>query len=113
MIEKTVLDYLNEHSSVPWYMETPIDPPVKYGLIQKTGSSMNNHIYRATIAVQSLADSLYEAAELNEETKRLMFSIVDLNEISASRLNSDYNYTNPNAKKYRYQAVFDLVHYGG
>ena len=113
MIEKTILDYLNEHASIPWYMETPKDPPAKYGLIQKTGSSMTDHIYRATIALQVYADSMYEAADLNEETKELMFQIVSLNEIASSRLNSDYNYTNTATKKYRYQAVFDLTHYGG
>lgn len=113
MIEKTVLDYLNGNSSIPWYMETPEEPPAEYGLIEKTGSSVNNFIYRATIVLQTHADSLYRAACLNEEAKSLMDDIIVLNEITASHLNSDYNFTNTQTKKYRYQAVYDLVHYGG
>ena len=113
MIEKTVMDYLNERSSIPWFMERPANAPAEFGLIQKTGSSRSNFIYRATIAIQTHAATLYRAAELNEETKRLMDNIIVLNEITASRLNSDYNYSNPAAKEYRYQAVYDLVHYGG
>ena len=113
MIEQTVLDYLNENSSVPWYWETPTDPPLRYGLIQKTGSSRSDWLCRATIALQSYAESMYEAAKLNDETKRLMDNIITLDEITASRLNSDYYYTDLTRKKYRYQAVYDLVHYGG
>ncbi len=112
MIEKIVLDYLNERSSISWYMETPADPPEQYGLIQKTGSSVSNFIYRATMVLQTYADSAYEAACLNEETKGLMDGIIILNEIASSKLNSDYNFTDTTKKKYRYQAVYDLVHYG-
>ena len=113
MIEKTVLDYMNTFSSIPWYMETPVAPPEEYGLIQKTGSSRDNWIYRATIVLQTHAASAYRAACLNEETKTLMDQIIMMHEIAASRLNSDYNFTNTQTKKYRYQAVYDLVHYGG
>lgn len=113
MIELIVLDYLNESSTIPWYMETPVNPPEKFGLVHKTGSSVDNFIYRATFALQTHADTLYEAALLNEETKRLMDQIITLPQISRSRLNSDYPFTNPAAKQYRYQAVYDLVHYGG
>lgn len=113
MIEKTVLDYLNEHSSVDWFMERPKNAPDKYGIIEKTGSSCSNFIYRSTFALQSYAPTLYEAAELNEETKVLMDAIIVLDQIARSDLNSDYNFTNTANKQYRYQAVYDLIHYGG
>ena len=113
MIEKTVLDYLNEHSSVEWFMERPKVAPASYGLIEKTGSSVNNFIYRSTFALQSYAPTLYEAAELNDETKSVMAGIIELDQITRADLNSDYNFTNTANKQYRYQAVFDLIHYGG
>ena len=113
MIEEIVRDYLNENSSIPWYLEVPTNPPGKFGVIQKTGGTFRNRIHRATIALQSYGETLYEAASLNEETVDLMLNIVSLDSVCASALNSDYNYTNPNNKKYRYQAVFDLVYYGG
>lgn len=83
----------------------------QYVLIEKTGSGETDHIKRATFAIQSYAGSLYSAALLNENVKEVMKNIVDLDEISKCSLNSDYNYTDTGRKKYRYQAVFDIVHY--
>ena len=40
-----------------------------------------------------------------------MDGITEKPEIAACRLNSDYNFTDTAKKKYRYQAVFDLVYY--
>ena len=51
------------------------------------------------------------AAELNEQVKAAMEDLADLDEVSACRLNSDYNFTDTTTKHYRYQAVFDLVFY--
>ena len=90
MIEKTILDYLSDClPDVPVYMEVPADRPAVFVVIEKTGSSRINHIDSATIAVQSYAASLYDAAALN----------------------SDYNYTDTTSKHYRYQAVFDVTFY--
>ena len=35
-----------------------------------------------------------------------------LSSVAAIRLNSEYNWTDPDTMKYRYQAVFDITHYG-
>lgn len=83
----------------------------EYILIEKTGSGEENHIKKAVIAIQSFADSLYRAAEINEEVKKTMKEIVELEDISKCDLNTDYNYTDVARKKYRYQAVFDITHY--
>ena len=111
MIEKILRDYLRSKLSVPVEMEEEADLPEKYVLVEKTGSSMTNYIRHATIAIQSYAGSLYEAAELNEEVKAAMDEIIVLDEITRSELNSDYNYTDTATKRYRYQAVYDLTHY--
>lgn len=111
MIEKIVLDYLNNVMAVPVYMEMPEEPPEKFVLIEKTGSGLDNYIHAATLAVQSYGASLLEAANLNEEVKEFMLAITSLGEICSCKLNSDYNYTDTQKKKYRYQAVFDLIHY--
>ena len=63
------------------------------------------------IAVQSYATSMERAALLNEEVKAAMNEIVELDDIARCDLNSDYNYTDTSTKQYRYQAVYDLVHY--
>ena len=111
MIEETIVDYLSEKIQVMVRMEEELDMPNEYVLVEKTGGGKTNHIRRATIAVQSYADSLYRAMQINEEVKEAMEDIVALDEISRCTLNSDYDYTDTTRKKYRYQAVFDIVHY--
>jgi hypothetical protein len=111
MIEKIILKYLDQELSVPVYMERPKSPPQSYVLIEKTGSGLSDHIYSCTLALQSYAPKLVKAAELNEEVKTAMLNCTSLAEICQSHLNSDYNFTDPTTKEYRYQAVFDIKHY--
>lgn len=111
MIEKTVLDYLNKSLDVSVYAETPEEPPESYVLIEKTGEGEEDYIYSATLAIQSYAESLCCAAELNEKVKKVMADAVVIDEICKVELNSNYNYTDTTTKKYRYQAVFNVYHY--
>lgn len=111
MIEKTVLDYLTAKlSPTPVYMETPENPPEQYVLVDKTGGGMSDQIWTATIAVQSLAATLYDAALLNESVIQKMLAITGEEDIGSVSLNSHYNFTDTRTKKYRYQAVFNLVY---
>lgn len=113
MIEVVLIKYLSGKTSAGdcVYAEKPKKLPEKYILIEKTGSRSENHIYASTMAVQSVAGSMLEATSLNEEVKEALENIVDLDEIGACRLNSDYNFTDETTKEYRYQAVFDITHY--
>lgn len=111
MIEKTVLDYMNENMSVPVYMEKPSNEPTSYVLIEKTGGSRSNYLDQATIAVQSYAPSLYEAVLLDENAREVMDSLDELDSIVSARLVRNYNFTDTTKKKYRYQSIYDLVHY--
>lgn len=110
MIEQIVLDYLKSCLAVPIYMQRPEKEPEEYVLIEKTGSSTENYINSATFVFQSYAESMYSAADLNEKVKEVMDNIIVLNDISKSKLNSDYNFTDTAKKKYRYQAVYDLFY---
>lgn len=112
MIEKVIFDYLTEElAPVPVYMELPKNKPGTFVVIEKTGSGRSNYINTATIALQSYAPSMIAAAQLNETVKAAMDAAVILPDVAASRLNSDYNYTDTTTMKYRYQAVYDLTHY--
>lgn len=111
MIECIVLDYLNDRLEVPVYFESPENPPERYVLIEKTGSSVTNYIYSATFTIQSYAKTLQEAAELNESVKAAMDELPLLDEVSRSKLNTDYNYTDHDTGQYRYQTVYDITHY--
>ena len=111
MIEKVIQDYLNGVLPVRAFMEEEPGMPEEYVLIEKTGSGEENFMKKATLAVQSFSVHLYGAAALNEKVKEAMGKVTELDDISSCRLNSDYNYTDTARKKYRYQAVFDMVHY--
>lgn len=80
-------------------------------IIQKTGSGRDNTLSRATLAIQSYAETRYEAALLNEDVKEAMDNVIDLDRITKSKLNSDYDFTDTTTKRYRYQAVYDIHHY--
>lgn len=111
MIEAVTRKYLEEKLRIPVRLEEEDGLPEEYVLIEKTGSSVENHIKRATLAIQSYSVSLYGAAALNERVKEAMEKSIELDDICRCDLNSDYNYTDTSRKKYRYQAVFDIVHY--
>jgi hypothetical protein len=112
MIEEILYDYLGDSLSVPVYLEIPYEYPSKFYVIEKTGGGQVNHIKSATIAIKSYADSMYDAAQMNEELKEVMLGdILILDEIASVQLNSDYNFTDTTTKQYRYQAVFDIRYY--
>ena len=111
MIEKTILDYLGEHLTVPVYMEEPIDKPASYVLIERTGSSESDLIETTTLALQSYSASLYDAAVLNMAVKARIKQAVELPSVSAVYINSDYNFTDTETKRYRYQCVAVVTHF--
>lgn len=111
MIEAIIRDYLLELLDVPVYIDVPADPPENYVVIERTGGSETEHIRSATIAVQSYGPRKTAAAELHEQVMSLLPDIADGVRVSACDLNAEYDYTDTQTKRYRYQAVFDLVYY--
>lgn len=110
MIEKLLLDYLNDKMTEPCYTERN-GQKGKFYVIEKVGGGIDDHIKRSSFAIQSNADSMYDAALMNESVKAIMEGFIALPEISKCKLDTDYNFTDTSTKKYRYQAVFDIVHY--
>lgn len=112
MIEATIRAYLAEAlSPVPVLLETPENVPEKYALIERTGGARENLLWSSTFAIQSISSaSLYDAAALCESATAALLE-ADIPVISDIRLNSTYNFTNPETKEYRYQAVFQIFHY--
>lgn len=114
MIEQFVMRFLANYGlSVgnDVYLETPKDPPDKYIVLEKTGGGETDKVQRATIAIQSRCkSSLFGAAMLDQEVKDAMSELWMEPEIFSCKLNSDYNFTNSEAKEYRYQAVFNITY---
>ena len=110
MIEEIVLKYLNDNLDVEVSTEKN-DKLDTYVFIEKTAGGKDNFISRATIAIQSYASSKYKAAKLNVKVKNAMDNIIIMDQISKSKLNNDYEFTDTAKKQYRYQAIYDLAYY--
>ena len=109
MIDVYVYKYLKtalQESGIDVYMMNPETTPARYVLIEKTGSSLLDHIETATLAIQSYGTSLLDAMQINEQVKAEMFNAVESNAFSKIELNSDYNFTDTATKHPRMQAVF-------
>lgn len=111
MIEILVRDWLEEHG-----ITARLEMPEHYSggqfcVIEKTGSSYRQALDEDTLAVQSYGDSLYEAAALNRAVCAAMLELHESLAVCYCRKNSDYNFTDTERKRYRYQAVFDILHY--
>lgn len=112
MIEEILYEYLGDSLSAPVYLEIPKDYPSRFYVIEKTGGAQVNHIKSATVAIKSYGETMYDAANMNEELKdAMLYGLAELAQIASVRLNSDYNFTDTTTKQYRYQAVFDIRHY--
>ena len=112
MIETALIRYLNEKLDVEAYAEYPEKASARFVLMEKTGSGMTNRLHRATVALQSYADSLIDAMRLNEQVKEVMDELPwELDSITRCKLNTDYKFTDTATRKYRYQAVYDITYY--
>ena len=111
MIEPTIIAYLSEQLDVPVYGVIPPNPPATMVTVEKTGGRRSNLIDAATLAIQSWAPSIEQAAQINDQVKAAMAASVELDRISSCDLDADYNYTDNTRKRPRYQAVFEVVYY--
>lgn len=111
MIETILLNALGSALPVNVVMEVPEDKPGSYVVIEKTGSRRTNRMDYATVAIQSIAPSLYEAATLNESVKSVMDGLPQREaSVFSAALDSDYNFTDPDTKERRYQAVYIITY---
>lgn len=111
LIEQSVRDHLISQG-IAAYTEIPkggLTPP--FVVIERTGGGETEHIRQATLAVQSYGSSLYLAASLNEVVKEVMDTLPGRPEIASCRLSGDYDFTDPDTKEYRYQAIYDINFY--
>lgn len=108
MIEEQIKKALEEDTGLPVYFEIPENMPKRFYVLERIGGSRKNYLSKATMALQSYAESLYEAAKANEVGKDAFLALVRFPWIAGAHLNSDYNYTDTELKRYRYQAVFDI-----
>ncbi len=110
MLERTILSYLNKEMDVPAFMEEPEKKPNRYILIGKAGGTEKDHIGAETFIFQSYAETKYEASTLNDKLRAAMKHIIYSTDISRAELNQDYDFSDTDTKRYRYQAVYDFTY---
>lgn len=110
MILTDLLRYLDDTLAVGVYAESP-KTLTDYVLIEQTGSSRNNQILTATVAIQSYGKSMLDAMTLNDEVETAMEGFVQLDRVARVELETDYNFTNTETKQYRWQAVYNITYY--
>ena len=112
MIEQLILDWLTERD-FPAVTEIPEGwTGGALVTIEKVGSSWRQALEEDTVAIQSYGDSLYEAAALNQAVCAAMLELHESAAVCYCRKNSDYNWTDTEKHRYRYQAIFDVLWYG-
>ena len=111
MIETVILDFVSATMGVPVRMEIPADRPTRLVVLTRSGRGRENGLHAANLIADSYAESLAEAAALNEQVKAVLDELETLDEISSAELATDYPVTDTGTKQYRYQAVYEIYHY--
>lgn len=111
MIEAIIRNYLLQKVDVPVYIAKPSRLPVSYVFIERTGGTIENQIRHATIAVQSIGGTMEQAAQLHEAVLEHMQDAIELQDVSAVYVNSEYNFTDTETKEFRYQGLFEITYY--
>ena len=111
MIEVVIKNHFDANLTEPTFLEKPSSKVGGYVVFERTGGGKENHLPSGTFAFQSYGSSLYKAIELHEKVKKVVESLIDLDEIRSVKLNSEYNFTDTSTKEYRYQAVYDIKYY--
>ena len=84
----------------------------RFVLIDQTGSQRRNHLNTVTVAIQSYGPTLADALSINASVEQVMMNRLLADDlIAAVKFNTDYNFTNPETKEYRWQAVYDITYY--
>ena len=105
-----IIEYLNGAiKEIPSYAENPIDPVEEYFVVEQTGGDVVDHTKSVIITIKSYSTSLEKALQNNTLVIAAMGDLILQDDISLISLNGYYNNTDTAKKKYRYQAVFQIV----
>lgn len=111
MIESVITAYLAGELNISVSGLVPSPMPEKFVTVEKTGSSTEDKVRRATLAIDSWAPNQETAALLNEEVIAAMYAAVNLPQISEVQCETDYNFTDTKTRKARYSAIFGVVYF--
>lgn len=111
-VRRLISEWFSEKGyEFPVFLEAEPDMPGRRFMVEKTGSIETNHIYESTLAIQSYAGTMAEAAELNELVKVAARNLIFDSRIISCHIDTDYPFTDLDTQSYRYQAVITIHHY--
>ena len=110
MIEVDIIKYLSQALDVSVTGEKPTRKPKEYVVIEKIDSGRTNHINAITISIMSYADTLLNAAKLDESVQNAMYDIVILDNISSCKLGGGSQSIDKQTKEYAYESIFNLIY---
>ena len=111
MIEEVVIKYLEDKLGIKAYAEKPNRKTSEYIVVEKIDGGRINQINASTLSVFSYADTLFKAAALNERVKETLLGIIELEEISSSKIGGEGRNIDSNNREYRYETIINLYHY--
>ena len=111
MIEVDIIKYLSSALGVSVTGEKPTSKPKEYVVIEKIDGGRVDYIDAITISIMSYADTLLNAAKLDEKVQKAMFDIVGLENISSCRLGGASQSIDKQTKEYAYESIFNLIYY--
>lgn len=112
MIEATIRKYLEDNlDNIPVLMEFPKNPPKKFIVMQLADGGKVNHIDAATFFLTVYANSLYEAAEVNEDVIDLLNDAISIPGITKSMLGQNQSGTDSANHLYTYNLTFNFYYY--
>lgn len=111
MIETTILDYLEEKTGIPSYVEVPDNEPEKYIILDFQETGVEDFLYSGSAIIQCYGNTLNDAFDVNTEVKKAMSELIVIDQVTSCNLDSAYNSTDVTKKRYRYQRVYDLTYY--
>ena len=109
LIEAKVIAHLETETSISAYAEVPELNKGSFFVVERIGARSVNHVNTITIAVQSYADTLLDAAVLSTIARVSMENLIRDPDIASVKFNTDYNFTDTTTKRYRYQALFEIT----
>lgn len=111
LIEQRVQQHLQKTLGLPVLFERLAVLPETFVLAERLGGGGSTGLCTARLALQSYAVSLLAAARLNERVKTALAGFAECGDICRCELQTDYNFTDPETKRYRYQAVYEITYY--
>lgn len=108
LIEEVILNYLTAELNTDVFMEIPEVMPPKFVTLEVKDRGKTDHIEAVTLELLSYADSMYEAAKLDELVRDAMDCAITLDEVMSSKCGGGNNSTDRQLKKHRYRSYYNL-----